>query len=260
MARKSHSQNLKKAAKRIKIISIIFCRMLIRIYLRNLRNLRLKKSRSSNLRLQMLLNFILFICAPVSLKAQNTDIDLLRKIYDPSPLSSDKFFLNTGKTVTPFAIATPLSYFCFIPFTEKDKKVKDRIMFQHGVTSAFCIVGSGLISYGLKYAIQRDRPYDTYTDIIAKDDPHTWSFPSGHTTFAFATATSVALIERKWYYTVPLYLWAGTVAYSRMHLGVHYPGDVLAGALIGTGTSFFMYYLCKKKIFVKKETEPGTFE
>ncbi len=192
--------------------------------------------------------------------AQNADIDLLRKIYDPTPLKSDKFFLNTGKTVTPISIATPLSYFLFIPFTEKDKRVKDRLMFQHGVTSSFCIVGSGLISYGLKYAIQRDRPYDTYTDIIAKDDPHTSSFPSGHTTFAFATATSVALIERKWYYTVPLYLWAGTVAYSRMHLGVHYPGDVLAGALIGTGTSFFMYYLCKKKIFVKKGAAPFPVE
>jgi membrane-associated phospholipid phosphatase len=217
--------------------------MLIKTYLRNL---RLKKSRSSNLRLQTLFSFIFIISITISLKAQNSDINLLRKIYDPKPLSTDKFFVNTGKTVTPFSIATPLSYFCFVPFTEKDKKVKDRLMFQNGVTSTFCIVGSGLISYGLKYAIKRDRPYDTYTDIIPKDDPHTWSFPSGHTTFAFATATSLALIERKWYYTVPLYLWAGTVAYSRMHLGVHYPGDVLAGALIGTGTSFLMYYLSSK--------------
>jgi len=196
------------------------------------------------------ISFLILFCFPLynnpNAIAQNGDITLLRKIYTPVSLKSDNFFLNTGKTVTPISIISPLSYFAFIPFTEKDKKIKDRIMFKNGMTSSLCIAGSGLISYGLKYTLKRNRPYDTYTDIIPKDNPHTWSFPSGHTTFAFATATSIALIERKWYYTVPLYLWAGTVAYSRMHLGVHYPTDVITGALIGTGTSFLMFYLSKK--------------
>ncbi|HYG51930.1 MAG TPA: phosphatase PAP2 family protein [Flavobacteriales bacterium] len=175
-------------------------------------------------------------------RAQNNDISVLRKIHDPAPLNSDKFFKVTGQTVTPISVATPLSYFVFAAF-DKTHPIKNSVMFQNGITSTMCIVGSGLLSYGLKYTIKRERPWVTYPDVVPKDSPHTWSFPSGHTTFAFATATSVALIERKWYYTIPVYGWAFCVGYSRMHLGVHYPSDVIAGAVIGTGMSFAMYYL-----------------
>ncbi|MGB8358080.1 MAG: phosphatase PAP2 family protein, partial [Bacteroidales bacterium] len=50
----------------------------------------------------------------------------------------------------------------------------------------------------------------------------------------------------KWYVIVPSYAYAGTVAYSRMHLGVHYPSDVLAGALIGSGCAVLSHYVNKK--------------
>jgi undecaprenyl-diphosphatase len=43
--------------------------------------------------------------------------------------------------------------------------------------------------------------------------------------------------------TVAMYLWAGGVALSRVLLGVHYPGDVVAGALVGSGTALFSYML-----------------
>ena len=62
--------------------------------------------------------------------------------------------------------------------------------------------------------------------------PGSTSFPSGHSAAAFAFATGVgATMPRS---TVPLRGIAALVAYSRVHTGVHYPGDVLAGALIGT--------------------------
>ena len=66
------------------------------------------------------------------------------------------------------------------------------------------------------------------------------------TVFAFATATSIALIEKKWYFTLPAFVWAFGVGYSRLHLGVHYPSDVVCGALIGTGTSILMHHLSQK--------------
>ena len=66
------------------------------------------------------------------------------------------------------------------------------------------------------------------------------SFPSGHTSDAFSLATALSIVYPKWYVVVPAYAWAVTVGYSRMALGVHYPGDVLAGALIGAGSA----YLC----------------
>ena len=50
----------------------------------------------------------------------------------------------------------------------------------------------------------------------------------------------------KWYVAIPAYLWAGTVAYSRMYLGQHYPSDVLAAAVIGAASSYVTRWLTKK--------------
>ena len=63
--------------------------------------------------------------------------------------------------------------------------------------------------------------------------PESPSFPSGHSAsaFAFAVASSSAMPA----FAAPLRLVAASVAYSRVHTGVHYPGDVIAGALIGSG-------------------------
>lgn len=62
--------------------------------------------------------------------------------------------------------------------------------------------------------------------------PASTSFPSGHTAAAFAFATGVGhLMPRA---AVPLRALAALVAYSRVHTGVHYPGDVVVGSLIGT--------------------------
>ena len=104
------------------------------------------------------------------------------------------------------------------------------------------VLVSGLLSVGLKYTANRERPFDTYPFITEVTPTDTPSFPSGHTTHAFALAASVSLAYQHWYIVVSSYLWAGTVGYTRMALGVHYPSDVLAGALLGSGSA----YLCHK--------------
>ena len=62
--------------------------------------------------------------------------------------------------------------------------------------------------------------------------PTSTSFPSGHSAAAFAFATGVGHVLPS--AAVPLRALAALVAYSRVHTGVHYPGDVVAGALIGS--------------------------
>ena len=62
--------------------------------------------------------------------------------------------------------------------------------------------------------------------------PGSTSFPSGHSATAFAFATGVGRVFPA--PSIPLQGLAALVAYSRVHTGVHYPGDVLAGALTGT--------------------------
>jgi membrane-associated phospholipid phosphatase len=96
---------------------------------------------------------------------------------------------------------------------------------------------------GLKHLFRRPRPYAALPDVTVRggrpSDP--FSFPSGHTTLAFAMAASWSLSHPKWYVVAPGAVWAGSVAVSRMWLGVHYPGDVLAGALLGTGAAVLVH-------------------
>jgi undecaprenyl-diphosphatase len=65
--------------------------------------------------------------------------------------------------------------------------------------------------------------------------PRSTSFPSGHAASAFAFATGVGnILPRE---AVPLHALAALVAYSRVHTGVHYPVDVIAGAVVGTAVA-----------------------
>lgn len=83
----------------------------------------------------------------------------------------------------------------------------------------------------------------TYPEIENATVESSPSFPSAHTSFSFSLATSVSLAYPEWYVIAPAYLWAGAVGYSRMHLGVHYPSDVLVGAVIGAGSTYLSYRL-----------------
>jgi membrane-associated phospholipid phosphatase len=117
------------------------------------------------------------------------------------------------------------------------------------VRNAFIMAAGSILNAGvtsaLKYSINRDRPFETYPDILKKAKAGSPSFPSGHTSSAFATATSLSLAYPEWYVIVPSFAYAGAVAYSRMHLGVHYPSDVAAGAVIGAGCAYLTYKVNK---------------
>jgi membrane-associated phospholipid phosphatase len=111
-------------------------------------------------------------------------------------------------------------------------------------------ISTGL-TYAAKYTVKRERPYDTYSFIDAPYPESSYSFPSGHTSIAFATVTALSLKYPKWYIIAPGYFWACSVGYSRMNLGVHYPSDVLGGALLGAGSAYITYKV--NNWFWKKE-------
>ncbi|MGZ4117751.1 MAG: phosphatase PAP2 family protein, partial [Bacteroidia bacterium] len=157
----------------------------------------------------------------------------------------DNTFVFISNSAAPISIAAPLSVLC-VGFVKHDSLVKNKGF----VIGATLLVAAG-ISTGLKYTVNRPRPFVTYPDIEKRASAGSKSFPSGHTSDSFALATSLSLAFPKWYVIAPSYIWACSVAYSRMDLGVHYPSDVLAGAVIGSGSAFICYkanqWLHKKK-------------
>lgn len=97
-------------------------------------------------------------------------------------------------------------------------------------------VTATIVNVAVKPLTRRRRPDRVAGDVpLARHVPMpvSRSFPSGHAAAAFAFATGVGHLAPT--AAVPLRALAAVVGYSRVHTGVHYPGDVLAGALIGTG-------------------------
>jgi membrane-associated phospholipid phosphatase len=180
---------------------------------------------------------LLFI--PLSLSSQNLDIQLLRAINSPQDLHIDGFFRVVSNSDIYMMGALPLTVAIVGIVNHNGDQIQNA-----GVIAAAVVINFG-ITTALKYSINRERPFITYPDIINKtgkdiSDP---SFPSGHTSLAFTLATSISLQYPKWYIIVPAYTYAGTVGYSRMHLGAHYPSDVLVGAIVGTGSAYLTHII-----------------
>jgi len=89
------------------------------------------------------------------------------------------------------------------------------------------------VTYGLKYAVNRTRP-----------NGKPYSFPSGHTS---ATFQSASFIHKRYglKYAIPAYLGATFVGYSRVDAKAHHKSDVVAGAILGTLSSFYFTHKYK---------------
>ena len=113
-----------------------------------------------------------------------------------------------------------------------------------GITALLSLaVGFLITNVLLKNIVARPRPFDAYTEIIPLiTRPTDFSFPSGHTCASFACALIFFRMLPKKYGALAVIL-AGMVAFSRLYLGVHYPGDVLGGFLVAVFASTLVYHL-----------------
>lgn len=187
---------------------------------------------------KIILSIFLFIYSYQSF-SQNWDINTLRDINLHRNKSLDNTFKFISNSVTPLVFGVPGILFAS-GYLQKDSLTKHRAIY-----IAESVIISTVISSVSKRIIKRERPFITYPDIENVVDVKSYSMPSGHTSDAFALATSVSVAYPKWYIVVPSFAWAGSVGYSRLHLGLHYPSDVIAGALLGTGAAYLSYKLNK---------------
>lgn len=108
---------------------------------------------------------------------------------------------------------------------------------------ALSVLGiSQIIVQGLKRTLSRERPYKILKQLHTFGiNLRDYSFPSGHTTASFSIASTIALNMPR--VSILVFIIAMIIGLSRIYLGVHYPTDVLAGIILGIGSSIVVHYL-----------------
>ncbi len=108
------------------------------------------------------------------------------------------------------------------------------------ISLAFAFASSEIV----KEITMRPRPFAVLPDVnLLVDAPHSYAFPSGHATSAFAAASGTMLAARRLLGRVPAWGWAmlalaTAISYSRLYVGVHWPTDVAAGTFLGLASGW----------------------
>ena len=169
------------------------------------------------------------------LPAQNWDINTVKTINDWNIHDLSRGISHSG-VILPVGVPTAMGIYALIQ--------KDQALLKDAIYIGTSVIEALGLTYGLKYTIDRQRPYEKYPDKIRPIEPEdSPSFPSGHTTAAFSLATSLSITYPKWYVIAPSAVWACGVGLARINQGVHYPSDVITGAAIGVGCAFVNVYV-----------------
>ncbi len=160
-----------------------------------------------------------------------------------SGLDAIMFALTNGKTWLPLFLGTII--FIFVKFKLKG-------FFILLLVGLAITLGDQISASLLKPLVGRLRPshephLDGILHIINNYRGGLYSFVSSHATNSFAVATMLWLLIGKQYKWISIFFaWAIIFSFTRIYLGVHYPGDVLAGAMLGSIIAFVLNWLFKK--------------
>ena len=125
-------------------------------------------------------------------------------------------------------------------FSKYAKREKLRIFW---ITVVSTIVARFGVTELIRFFYHRLRPFVTYQahQLLSGNE---WSFPSGHSAFFFAMATAIYLYNKKW--GIGFFLVAILMNISRVIAGVHYPSDIIGGAIIGIIVAYVVFYFAER--------------
>jgi membrane-associated phospholipid phosphatase len=177
--------------------------------------------------------------ASAQLRTPRFDDDIMIDLQDHRTPEQTGFFLFVSNHLMYGNVGVPAGLLAGGIITN-DKAMRQNALYVAGSTA----ISAGLTEI-IKHLVKRPRPFLQNVHITPIYRPGNYSFPSGHSSSSFATATALSIAYPKWYVILPAYLWAGSTAYSRMYLGVHYPTDVAAGAGLGAASALPLLFLKK---------------
>lgn len=122
-------------------------------------------------------------------------------------------------------------YFGFI-----SKSGRGRILWMALLSVAIARLG---ITELIRFLYHRPRPFLVYNDIHPLISKNEYSFPSGHAAFFFALATAIYFYNKRW--GAWFFIAAILISISRVIAGIHYPSDIIGGAIIGIAVGYFVF-------------------
>ncbi len=180
------------------------------------------------------------LLSPLLFVFHDMDIRILKEIYE----NRNPFFDTTFIVITNTAAAIAFGVPAIMLITGLLKK--EKTLWRNALAILLPVAISAIVANILKFSLDMPRPYELYPFIEKLSSGGSPSFPSGHTADAFAFAVAAGLVYPRWYIIFPGLIWASLVGTSRMWLGVHFPSDVVAGAIIGTACAGIYYWIRKR--------------
>lgn len=155
----------------------------------------------------------------------------------------DKLAVFLAAYLQYFLVAAFLVLLYFAAYSRREK------LYLFWTTAVSIFVARGLITEAIRFFYHRPRPFLTLpvNKLLSNGwfySDTEWSFPSGHSAFFFAMATAVYLYNKKW--GVWFFIAAILINISRIITGVHYPSDILSGAVVGIVSGYFVVYFLNK--------------
>lgn len=194
------------------------------------------------------------------------DQELLLKINGSDSLFWDGFMWVATNTFIWIPLGVSLLYVIF-----KNNKLKESFLILGLLALSIALadqISSGFCKpYFARFRPTQDPSLMYLIDIVNNYRGGRYGFTSSHSANTFAVALFMSLILKSKSFTFVLLSWASLNAYSRIYLGVHYPGDILFGTLTGVGVGILMYLLYKylhtryfkKKLFISNQYTPSGY-